>query len=69
MIRYVVLTNTTNIYVDYLCRFIGKLYSSDNIPVNLSEICIILHETFWIEFKPDEMIMKSSPHLQEQVVY
>jgi len=27
----------------------------------MSELCIILHELFWIKLKPDKLIMKSSP--------
>ena len=45
-----------------LCRFIGTLYILLlTFLINLSEICIILHEIFWIKLKPDLMIMKSSP--------
>jgi len=47
----VVLTNTTDVYVDSSVN-----YSAFNIPdmmINLSDICISVHELIWIKLKPD----------------
>ena len=37
------------------------LYSVFNNPDKLFEICIILHEIYWIKSKPDSSIMKLGP--------
>ena len=56
--RCVVLTNTTDVYVDSF-----TIYSALNSPDNLSEICVILHGIFWFSlFGLDEI----QPCLLEQ---
>jgi len=37
------------------------LYSAFNNPDKLFEICIMLHEIYWIKSKPDSSIMKLGP--------
>ena len=57
-----------NIYNWCLCRFIDKLYTLFLTSIiHLSEICIILYETFWIKLKLDYFIMKLGPYLDHYV--
>ena len=44
----------TNALKRCLCRYIGKIYMLLlTFMINLSEVCIILHEIVWIKFMPD----------------
>ena len=52
----------SNTYNWCLCRFMGKLYILLlTFLITLFEICIILHEIYWIKSKSDKSIMKLGP--------
>ena len=50
MLRCVVLTYTTNGYVDAKINYIFYFLT---FLINSTELCIILPEIFWIKLKPD----------------
>ena len=61
MICWVVLIITAD-----MCIHRYTIYSAFNTPGRLSEICIILLEIFWVEFKPDYGIIQLGPCIVRQ---